>query len=250
GFAVAVGAGFGGAGGGHFRLLHMPIWLSQKKHPGIGRSTSWPQSNVCRAPLAASTRRRCACCSLVSGSALTFAPAGVRTKSRILARSLIHFSTSSEVSLPLAWRRSRRACSAAMLYAGTVSRKRRIWSGVAVFAISDAPVWWLITTVCQTGHRLSTPVATFLWVRNTQCHHCAAAMRDTAVVRNPRAQRLEEPMRAAKAVVAAVGTVVTALTAALADDVLSLDEVGQLVSVAVVAAVTVWGVWRVPNADE
>lgn len=54
-------------------------------------------------------------------------------------------------------------------------------------------------------------------------------------------------MKAAKAIVAAVGTVVTALTAALADEVLSLDEVGQLVAVVIAAAATIWGVWRVPN---
>lgn len=54
-------------------------------------------------------------------------------------------------------------------------------------------------------------------------------------------------MTAAKAIVAAVGTVVVALTAALADEVLSLDEVGQLAAVVITGAAAVWAVWRVPN---
>ena len=55
-------------------------------------------------------------------------------------------------------------------------------------------------------------------------------------------------MRIAKAIAAAVGMVVTVLTAALADDVLSLDETGQIVAVAIEAAARVYAVWRVPNA--
>lgn len=54
-------------------------------------------------------------------------------------------------------------------------------------------------------------------------------------------------MKIAKAVVAAVGTVVTALTAALADDVLNTNEVGTIISTVVVAALSVYAVWRVPN---
>lgn len=53
-----------------------------------------------------------------------------------------------------------------------------------------------------------------------------------------------------KTVVGAVGTVVTALNAALADNVLSLDETGHVVSVVLSAAVTIWGIWRVPNKPD
>ncbi len=56
-------------------------------------------------------------------------------------------------------------------------------------------------------------------------------------------------MKIAKAVTAAIGSVVTVLTAALADDVLSLDETGGIVATAIVAAGTVWAVWRVPNRE-
>lgn len=54
-------------------------------------------------------------------------------------------------------------------------------------------------------------------------------------------------MKVAKAVASAVGTIATALTAALADDILNTDETGTLVSTIVVAALTVYSVWRVPN---
>lgn len=54
-------------------------------------------------------------------------------------------------------------------------------------------------------------------------------------------------MIVAKAFVAAIGAIVTALTVALADEVLDLSEVGQLVAVAVTGAATVYGVWKVPN---
>lgn len=53
-----------------------------------------------------------------------------------------------------------------------------------------------------------------------------------------------------KAVVAAVGLVVTALTAAFADDVLSTDEVGNLLATILTAVITVWGVWYVENQDK
>lgn len=54
-------------------------------------------------------------------------------------------------------------------------------------------------------------------------------------------------MRAAKTLVAAIGTVITALTTAYADDVLSVEEVGTVVSVVIVGIASVYAVWRVPN---
>lgn len=54
-------------------------------------------------------------------------------------------------------------------------------------------------------------------------------------------------MKYAKAIMAALGSILTVLTAALADDVLSLDEVGTLASTVITAALTVFAVWRVPN---
>jgi hypothetical protein len=57
-------------------------------------------------------------------------------------------------------------------------------------------------------------------------------------------------MRAAKAIVAAVGSLVTVLTGALADDVLGTDEIGTVVSTAVVAVITVAGVYATPNSTE
>lgn len=57
-------------------------------------------------------------------------------------------------------------------------------------------------------------------------------------------------MKIAKAVIAAVGTVGTALTAALADNVLDGNELGGIVSTVVVAALTVYAVWRVPNQPQ
>jgi hypothetical protein len=54
-------------------------------------------------------------------------------------------------------------------------------------------------------------------------------------------------MTAAKAVAAAIGVIITALTAALADEVLDLSEVGQLLAVTVTAAGTVYGVWKTRN---
>lgn len=56
-------------------------------------------------------------------------------------------------------------------------------------------------------------------------------------------------MRIAKAIAAATGTVVTALTAAFADDVLSVDETGQIVATVVTAALTVYAVYKVRNAN-
>jgi hypothetical protein len=54
-------------------------------------------------------------------------------------------------------------------------------------------------------------------------------------------------MTAAKAVAAAIGVLITALTAALADEVLDLNEIGQLIAVAVAAVGTVYGVWKTRN---
>lgn len=53
----------------------------------------------------------------------------------------------------------------------------------------------------------------------------------------------------AKAWVAGVGTVVTALSAAFADDVLSDNETAGLISTAVLAALTIYGVYKTRNAD-
>lgn len=50
-------------------------------------------------------------------------------------------------------------------------------------------------------------------------------------------------MRTAKAVVAGVGAVVTVLITVLADDVVSSEEVGTIVT----AVLTVLGVYAVPN---
>jgi hypothetical protein len=54
-------------------------------------------------------------------------------------------------------------------------------------------------------------------------------------------------MKAAKALVAAIGTVLTVLVAALADDLVDASETATIISTVVVAALTVYGVWRVPN---
>jgi hypothetical protein len=55
-------------------------------------------------------------------------------------------------------------------------------------------------------------------------------------------------VKIAKAILAAVGLVLTVATAALADDVLSLSETSTLIVTVVEAALTVYAVWRVPNA--
>jgi amino acid transporter len=54
-------------------------------------------------------------------------------------------------------------------------------------------------------------------------------------------------MTAAKAIAAAIGVFVTALAAALADEVLDLSEVGQLVAVLITGVGTVVAVYKVPN---
>lgn len=61
-------------------------------------------------------------------------------------------------------------------------------------------------------------------------------------------------MTTAKTVVAALGTTLTAITTALAavslalaDDAVDLTEVSAIVTAALTAGATVWGVWRVPN---
>lgn len=50
-----------------------------------------------------------------------------------------------------------------------------------------------------------------------------------------------------KAIVGAVGAFVTVLVAVFADDVVSVDELGQIAAALVPLAVTVYGVWRVTN---
>jgi hypothetical protein len=54
-------------------------------------------------------------------------------------------------------------------------------------------------------------------------------------------------MTKTKAVVAFVGTLVTVLTGALADDVFSAGEVGEIVAQAVTGILTVIAVWQIPN---
>lgn len=62
-------------------------------------------------------------------------------------------------------------------------------------------------------------------------------------------------MKTAKAVVAAIGSTLTALMAALTtvtfvldDDAVDLNEISSLVTAALTLGVTIWAVWRVPNA--
>lgn len=55
-------------------------------------------------------------------------------------------------------------------------------------------------------------------------------------------------MRTAKAWLAAAGTVLMAVTAVLTDNVININEVGTLVTVAIEAALTIWAVYKVPNA--
>lgn len=54
-------------------------------------------------------------------------------------------------------------------------------------------------------------------------------------------------MKTAKAVVAGIGAIVTVLTAAFADNVLSMDETGTIVSTLVVQGITVATVWKMRN---
>ena len=56
-------------------------------------------------------------------------------------------------------------------------------------------------------------------------------------------------MKYAKAIAAAVGSILTVLTAALADDVMSMDETGTLVSTIVTAGLTVLAVFGTRNAE-
>lgn len=54
-------------------------------------------------------------------------------------------------------------------------------------------------------------------------------------------------MKTAKAIVAAVSAIATVGTAAFADDILSLDETGTIISVVIVQAIGVYSVWKVRN---
>lgn len=51
----------------------------------------------------------------------------------------------------------------------------------------------------------------------------------------------------AKSIVAAIGAVVTVCTAAFADDILSVDETGTIVSVLIVQGITVFTVFKKRN---
>jgi hypothetical protein len=51
----------------------------------------------------------------------------------------------------------------------------------------------------------------------------------------------------AKAIVAAVGTFVEGLKVVVADELIQIDEVPSIVSTVVILAITVWGVFKVPN---
>jgi len=50
-----------------------------------------------------------------------------------------------------------------------------------------------------------------------------------------------------KAIIAAIGVLVTALSGAVADDVLTMSEVANIVVAFVPGVLTVVAVWRVPN---
>jgi hypothetical protein len=62
-------------------------------------------------------------------------------------------------------------------------------------------------------------------------------------------------MKTAKAVVAGIGATLTALmtmwatvSVAAQDDAFDVGEIGTLTTAAITLALTVWAVWRVPNA--
>lgn len=62
-------------------------------------------------------------------------------------------------------------------------------------------------------------------------------------------------MKTAKAIVAGIGTTLTAVMTAittvsfvLSDDAVDLNEIGTLATAAVTLGLTIWAVWRVPNA--
>lgn len=50
-----------------------------------------------------------------------------------------------------------------------------------------------------------------------------------------------------KAIVAAVGAAAATLVAAYADDVFSASEGGELIAQGIALALTLYGIWRVPN---
>lgn len=54
-------------------------------------------------------------------------------------------------------------------------------------------------------------------------------------------------MKYAKAIVASLGAILTVCTAAFADDLLSMDETGTIISVVIVQGITVWGVFQKRN---
>lgn len=57
-------------------------------------------------------------------------------------------------------------------------------------------------------------------------------------------------MTATKAIVAAIGVIITALTGALADDVFSASEIGELVALAIESVLTIYAVWKIPNTPK
>ncbi len=56
-------------------------------------------------------------------------------------------------------------------------------------------------------------------------------------------------VKATKAIISAVGLVATTLSDLLADNLLDFNEAGSLITKVLVAAATVWTVWRVPNKE-
>lgn len=56
--------------------------------------------------------------------------------------------------------------------------------------------------------------------------------------------------KAWKAVIGAVGGLAAVASDVVTDELIGLDELGQLGTAAGVLALTVYGVWRVPNSDD
>ena len=54
-------------------------------------------------------------------------------------------------------------------------------------------------------------------------------------------------MKTAKAVAAGISAIATVFTAAFADDILSIDETGTIISVVIVQGIGVYSVWKVRN---
>lgn len=54
-------------------------------------------------------------------------------------------------------------------------------------------------------------------------------------------------MKYAKTIVVSLGAILTVCTAAFADDLLSMDETGTIISVVIVQGLTIWGVFQKRN---